>query len=82
MIEKMQSRAIDISIENKERFIVDKRFIDVFKKQCFPTDIKVLKDILRSIIDEYTTTDELFMHLDEHIYMHKVANHPSLNTPQ
>jgi hypothetical protein len=69
----------DISINGKNTFIVDEQFIDVFKKQFAPGNLDQCKQMLKDKIEYATNIPDMFIDLEEHIYLHKVANHPNLN---
>jgi len=81
MIKQVTETSIDISIENKKTFIVDERFIDVFKKQFIKTDFANAKLELKAIIEYADSVEQMFDSLDERIYLHRIISHPNLNTP-
>lgn len=73
---------LDISIENKNTFIVDERFIDVFRKQFCKTDLAGLKMDLKAVVEYAEDVESLINTLDERIYLHRIISHPNLNTPE
>tara|TARA_R110000868_G_scaffold197149_1_gene443310 strand:+ start:636 stop:911 length:276 start_codon:yes stop_codon:yes gene_type:complete len=69
---------INIAVEEKETFVVDKRFLDIFLGQFTKVTLSEMKEQINHIVDCAENPQDLVKGLDEHLYLHKVANHPNL----
>lgn len=71
---KNQENPIDISIENGDKFIVDKRLLNILIHLQKPVDLLEVKEKVRMIVEKSNTVDNLFDELDAFIYMNKIVN--------
>jgi len=77
----IKTEPIDISVENEEKFVVDKKLLQKLIKSA--QKVKSFHEVQRRykfVIDTATDGDDLVLLLEEEIFFQKVINHKNFPT--
>lgn len=73
----IKTEPVDISVENGEKFVVDKRLLNSLIKNTKNVDFKEMKSLVTYLVQESMNKTDLIDSLDKFLFTHKVVNHPN-----